>query len=44
MHNMSWIILAITLGAAITSIIHGVFMLFGSLSVTGGAVFGNPST
>ncbi|MBQ7170444.1 MAG: SH3 domain-containing protein [Synergistaceae bacterium] len=41
---MSWIILALTLGASITSIIHGVFMLFGSLSVTGGAVFGIPST
>ena len=32
---MSWIILALTLGAAITSIIHGVFMLFGSLVNTG---------
>ena len=41
---MSWIILALTLGASITSIIHGVFMLFGSLSVTGGAIFGIPST
>ncbi|MBR0256316.1 MAG: SH3 domain-containing protein [Synergistaceae bacterium] len=41
---MSWIILAITLGASITSMIHGVFMLFGSLSVTGGAMFGIPST
>ena len=41
---MSWIILALTLGASITSIIHRVFMLFGSLSVTGGAVFGIPST
>lgn len=41
---MSWIILALTLGASITSIIHGVFMLFGSLSVSGGAVFGIPST
>lgn len=41
---MSWIILALTLGASITSIIHGVFMLFGSLSVSGGTVFGIPST
>ena len=41
---MSWIILALTLGASITSIIHGVFMLFGSLSVSGGAVIGIPST
>ena len=41
---MSWIILALTLGASITSIIHGVFMLFGSLSVTGGAIFGIPNT
>lgn len=41
---MSWIILALTLGASITSIIHGVFMLFGSLSVSGGAVFGIPNT
>lgn len=41
---MSWIILALTLGASITSIIHGVFMLFGSLSVSGGAVMGIPST
>ena len=41
---MSWIILALTLGASITSIIHGVFMLFGSLSVSGGAVLGIPST
>ena len=41
---MSWIILALTLGASITSIIHGVFMLFGSLSISGGAVFGIPST
>lgn len=41
---MSWIILAITLGASITSMIHGVFMLFGSLSVAGGAIFGIPST
>ena len=44
MHRMSWIILALTLGASITSIIHGVFMLFGSLSVSGGAVLGIPST
>lgn len=41
---MSWIILALTLGASITSIIHGVFMLFGSLSVTGAAFPGIPST
>ena len=41
---MSWIILALTLGASITSIIHGVFMLFGSLSVTGAAIPGIPST
>ncbi|MBR0203700.1 MAG: SH3 domain-containing protein [Synergistaceae bacterium] len=42
---MSWIILALTLGASITSIIHGVFMLFGSLSITaGGALIGMPST
>ena len=41
---MSWIILALTLGASITSIIHGVFMLFGSLSVTGAALPGIPST
>ena len=41
---MSWIILALTLGAAITSIIHGVFMLFGSLSITGGPLVGIPST
>ena len=41
---MSWIILALTLGASITSIIHGVFMLFGSLSVSDGAIFGMPST
>ena len=41
---MSWIILALTLGASITSIIHGVFMLFGSLTVTGGSLFGIPST
>ena len=32
---MSWVILALTLGASITSIIHGVFMLFGTLSVNG---------
>ena len=44
MHKMSWIILALTLGASITSIIHGVFMLFGSLQVSGGAVFGLPNT
>lgn len=36
---MSWVILALTLGASITSIIHGVFMLFGSLSVNTGALF-----
>lgn len=30
---MRWIILALSLGASITSIIHGVFMLFGSLSM-----------
>lgn len=41
---MSWIILALTLGASITSIIHGVFMLFGSLSITGAAIPGIPST
>ncbi len=41
---MSWIILALSLGASITSIIHGVFMLFGSLHVSGGAMFGIPST
>ena len=41
---MSWIILALTLGASITSIIHGVFMLFGSLSVSSSAVFGIPNT
>ncbi len=41
---MSWIILALTLGASITSIIHGVFMLFGSLSITGAAFPGIPST
>ena len=41
---MSWIILALTLGASITSIIHGVFMLFGSLSVSGPEIFGIPST
>lgn len=29
---MRWIILALSLGAAVTSIIHGVFMLFGALS------------
>ena len=32
---MRWIILALSMGAAITSMIHGVFMLFGSLSGTG---------
>ena len=31
---MRWIILALTLGASITSIIHGVFMLFGSLAAS----------
>ena len=41
---MSWIILALTLGASITSLIHGVFMLFGSLSITGAAIPGIPST
>ena len=41
---MIWIILALTLGASITSIIHGVFMLFGSLSITGTAIPGIPST
>ena len=41
---MSWIVLALTLGASITSIIHGVFMLFGSLTVSGGVVHGIPST
>ena len=43
---MSWIILALTLGAAITSVIHGVFMLFGSLTMSsgGGTLFGLPST
>lgn len=40
---MSWIILALTLGASITSIIHGVFMLFGSLSISGSALPGIPS-
>lgn len=33
---MRWIILALSLGASITSIIHGVFMLFGSLSIGAG--------
>ena len=33
-----------TLGASITSLIHGVFMLFGSLSITGAAIPGIPST
>ena len=41
---MNWIILALTLGASITSIIHGVFMLFGSISLSGGALPGIPST
>ncbi len=44
---MSWIILALTLGAAITSVIHGVFMLFGSITISGGSggtLFGLPST
>lgn len=41
---MSWIILALTLGASITSMIHGVFMLFGSLSISGSAIAGIPST
>ena len=41
---MIWIILALTLGASITSIIHGVFMLFGSLSISGAAIAGIPST
>ena len=41
---MSWIVLALTLGASITSIIHGVFMLFGSLTVSGGVIQGIPST
>ena len=41
---MIWIILALTLGASITSIIHGVFMLFGSLSISGAAITGIPST
>ena len=36
---MSWVILALTLGASITSIIQGVFMLFGTLSVNTGALF-----
>ena len=35
---MRWIILALSLGASITSIIHGVFMLFGSLSIGSGPV------
>ena len=35
---MRWIILALSLGASITSIIHGVFMLFGSLSIGAGPV------
>ena len=35
---MRWIVLALSLGASITSIIHGVFMLFGSLSMGGGGV------
>lgn len=41
---MNWIIFALTLGASITSIIHGVFMLFGSLSVIGIPIPGIPST
>lgn len=41
---MSWIILALTLGASITSIIHGVFMLFGALTVSTAAIPGIPST
>ena len=41
---MSWIILALTLGASITSIIHGVFMLFGSLTISTAAIPGIPST
>ena len=41
---MRWIILALTLGASVTSIIHGVFMLFGTLSSTAGAVLGIPET
>lgn len=41
---MIWIILALTLGATITSIIHGVFMLFGSLTISGSALPGIPST
>ena len=41
---MNWIILALTLGASITSIIHGVFMLFGSLAISGGPLPGIPST
>ena len=40
---MSWIILALTLGASITSIIHGVFMLFGSLTISTAAIPGIPS-
>ena len=35
---MRWIILALSLGASVTSIIHGVFMLFGSLSIGAGPV------
>ena len=41
---MSWVILALTLGASITSIIHGVFMLFGSLSVNAGLFSDIPKT
>ncbi|MBR1487082.1 MAG: SH3 domain-containing protein [Synergistaceae bacterium] len=41
---MSWVILALTLGASITSIIHGVFMLFGSLSVNAGLLLDIPKT
>ena len=41
---MNWIILALTVGVSITSIIHGVFMLFGSISISNGALPGIPST
>ncbi len=41
---MSWVVLALTLGAAITSMIQGVFMLFGSLSANNGALFEMSST
>ncbi len=37
-------ILALTLGASITSIIHGVFMLFGSLTTAAGTAPGLPAT